>query len=43
MGDGFAASPESSSEAAKFVPVITQFVGSKGGADVAQLLAAALK
>ena len=29
--------------AAKFIPVITQFVSSKGGADVAKLLAAALK
>ena len=29
--------------AAKFIPAITQFVGSKGGADVAKLLASALK
>jgi hypothetical protein len=29
--------------AAKFVPVLTQFVGSKGGAGVASLLAGALK
>ena len=29
--------------AAKFIPVITQFVSSKGGAEVAKLLASALK
>ena len=29
--------------AAKFIPVVTQFVSSKGGADVAKLLASALK
>lgn len=43
LGPAFQKLGISPAVASKFIPAVTQFVGSKGGADVAKILASALK